>query len=544
MIAASAWMPADGLILEPNALLAVRLATQSTAMTAGPGAGKTEMLAQRADFLLRTGACRYPQRILSIAFKKDAARNLKDRVRRRCGADLAARLDSHTFHAFAGRLIDRFRPVLVGMDALDADYTIGKKRIHNKQITFDDMVPLAITIIRTSEIARNAVRQTYSHVFLDEFQDCTGAQYGLITEAFLGAGIPITAVGDYKQRIMVWAGALDGIFETFTKDFNAQPLNLYQNFRALPLLRRMQNAMVKVLDPKAAAPDKDLAGEGGEVSVMRFADADEEATAIADLIEKWIGQGLDPSQIAVLIAKQPELYAQPLIAELEQRSIPFRNDHSFNEIDCEPAAQLICDFVRVVFGNRQPDAYFRLMATVLQSSRQDEVVRARWDRFIEQCRTQAEDMPPGQLAPLIQAFLDRVGEQALLSLATEYEHGSHLAHVITQTQARIEELLLINSDPVAALAGFSEDSAVRIMSIHKSKSLEFDSVIMLGVEEQTYWGKLAEERSTFFVGISRAKARLLLTACNYRDRPQGYAKYWPETRSAHQEFLGYGLSAK
>ena len=46
------------------------------------------MLAQRADFLLRTGTCRYPKRILAISFKVDASHNLKARVRKRCGPEL------------------------------------------------------------------------------------------------------------------------------------------------------------------------------------------------------------------------------------------------------------------------------------------------------------------------------------------------------------------------------------------------------------------------------------------------------------------------
>lgn len=121
MITTEQWTPASGFVLEPNANTAVRETTRNTAVTAGPGAGKTELLAQRADFLLRTGNCRYPQRILAISFKVDAARNLQRRVSQRCGPDLATRLDSHTFHAFAKRLIDRNRGVLSGTDALDTD---------------------------------------------------------------------------------------------------------------------------------------------------------------------------------------------------------------------------------------------------------------------------------------------------------------------------------------------------------------------------------------------------------------------------------------
>jgi superfamily I DNA/RNA helicase len=158
MIDEKDWRPADGLTLEPNALRAAKTKTESLALIAGPGAGKTEMLAQRADFLLRTGTCRYPLRILAISFKVDSAANLRDRIRRRCGPELSARFDSHTFHAFAKRILDRFRPVLTGLDALNADYTIGQKRVTNVQITFGDIVPLAIEILRKSPIVCNAIR--------------------------------------------------------------------------------------------------------------------------------------------------------------------------------------------------------------------------------------------------------------------------------------------------------------------------------------------------------------------------------------------------
>jgi superfamily I DNA/RNA helicase len=95
----------------------------------------------------------------------DAAKNLKERVRRRCPPELAARLDSYTFHAFAKRLIDAFRPVLTGADALDPDYTVGKDRVPRRQIDFDAMTPLAATILETSEVARAALRQTYGFGF-------------------------------------------------------------------------------------------------------------------------------------------------------------------------------------------------------------------------------------------------------------------------------------------------------------------------------------------------------------------------------------------
>ena len=72
-------------------------------------------------------------------------------------------------------------------------------------------------------------------------------------------------------------------------------------------------------------------------------------------------------------------------------------------------------------------------------------------------------------------------------------------------------------DPVEALKRLSELDAVRILTIHKCKGLEFDKVVMLGVEEELFWGDAA--MSEFFVAISRAKNELILTHADFRARP-------------------------
>lgn len=548
MIKADQWAPAGGLSLEPNALTAVREVARNLALTAGPGAGKTELLAQRADFLLRTGTCRYPKRILAISFKVDASQNLKARVRKRCGPELAARLDSHTFHAFAMRIIDRFRPVLVGQDALDPDFTVGERRVDRKSITYYDMVPLAVTIVESSEIARNAIRQTYSHVFLDEFQDCTEQQFRLIRACFEGTDVKLTAVGDTKQRIMGWAGALEGIFETYAERFGASSLNLYQNFRSKPRLRRMQNAMVRVMDPPAALADADIQEEGGELAILHLADDDDEATQLADIIRTWIDdEGVSPSEIAVLVSKQQNLYCRKLRAVLEERGIPFRDEDNAQNLASEPVASLIVDFLLIAAGDRQSAPYRRLLDIIVFNQGLDEEreydTRAQWDNFVRSARRRiAEDeidlADLDDLGCLVTELINTVGYDAVVALSPSYARRDRLQELIAATIKHVHQLLTGAEDLVAALASFSGDRSVRIMSIHKSKGLEFDSVIVLGVEHQTFWGKAVEERSAYFVGISRAKRRLLLTVCRQREWPQG-AKWWSVNRTEQTEYLGY-----
>jgi superfamily I DNA/RNA helicase len=101
------WQPRGIENLEPQAWRALREAG-CACVVAGPGAGKTEFLAQRAVYLLETGTCRPPHRILAISFKSDAAHNLTMRVRQRCPPELAGRFVSITFDAFTKSLLDRF----------------------------------------------------------------------------------------------------------------------------------------------------------------------------------------------------------------------------------------------------------------------------------------------------------------------------------------------------------------------------------------------------------------------------------------------------
>ena len=194
-----------------------------------------------------------------------------------------------------------------------------------------------------------------------------------------------------------------------------------------------------------------------------------------------------------------------------------------------------------------PEAYRRLLETVVYNEGLDDEqeyrARSRWDRFVADVRNristkQLKLRDRDAMAKLVDELIGVVGRDSVVVLSTDYAQGNRLDQLIEDTVGRISNLLEEGTELSAALTAFSADRAVRIMSIHKSKGLEFDTVIMMGVEEETFWGKIDEERSAYFVGISRAKNRLLLTVCDHRDRPEG-APRWNSERTAHGEFLEY-----
>ena len=547
MISSEQWLPADGLTLEPNAMKAAKEQEKCLALTAGPGAGKTEMLAQRADFLFRTGTCRYPKRILAISFKVDASTNLKERVKRRCGSELASRFDSYTFHAFAKRIIDRFRIVLTGDDALSENYSIGNRKITGTQITFNDLVPLAIEILKTSNIARNVIRQTYSDVFLDEFQDCTDLQYELIKLAFQGTSARLTAVGDTKQKIMGWAGALEGIFETFAQDFSAEPLNMYRNFRSKPCLLRLQNKIIQNLEPNSVMPEELLRGDEGEILLCEFENDVEEAKSIVERISEWISNEKIPlHEIAILVSKQAESYAAVIMKNLEEKNISYRNEQQLQDISTEPITKLIIDYLLYFYGDREPQSWLRLQEQILPFVDDKELEFSKHhylqDFIINQKKIiKKSESTSGRFTcwrQVMSSFLEQLSIETITALSSDYESESRLREIVNSTTTKIQELLEKESDLIKVLKSFLDDQAIRIMTIHKSKGLEFHSVIMLAVEEETFWGDKDAERCAFFVGVSRAKQRLLITNSKERQKPEGERR-WSCHRNKHAEYWEY-----
>ena len=539
------WHPTGILTLERNASRAITNIGQNVLVSAGPGSGKTELLAQRADFLFRTGVCSYPRRILAISFKTDAARNLRDRVFARSGSIYATRFDSFTFHAFAKRLIDNYRPVLTGSNSLAPDYRIDETRIPGIQITFNDLIILALEIIETSRHARKALRQTYSHVFLDEFQDTTLAQYDLVKAAFYGTDTILTAVGDTNQRIMAWAGALDGIMQTFADDFDAESLILYQNFRSAPLLRRMQNRMIEDMNPTAASPETEIVGDSGIIGVLHSTNQIDEARETAKLIGRWLDDGVPPNEIGILVRQQPKHMTEALTEELRKRDISYRNERNSQDLTADPVASLIFNFLWVVADDRRPEAYSKLMHLITSLDVSEDVER-RFDsclkRFIRDSRVRVRsssfnDCDSDMWEHIVREFLNLVSRPVLTALSSSYQQGERLDQVIDNALQAFGDKLREGSRPIDALKDLSDLESIKIMTIHKCKGLEFKKVVVLGVEKECFWSD--DSIFEFFVAISRAKEELVLTHVDHRDKPISPVNRWSVRRTAHQKFLAY-----
>lgn len=589
------WRPQGVDDLEPAAWDAVR-DTNSALVVAGPGAGKTELLAQRASYLLETGTCPPPFRILAISFKRDAARNLRERVAMRCGAEIARRFESYTFDAWAKSMLDRFRLALPEPYRPTEDYAVDTRfayeqplrqrllsicgaagistaKIHSLDVAkffrqgisgraidpsadpapgtglalvralwqsalhsgvrsalpFQMIGALAELLLRTNPQLLAALRATYRFVFLDEFQDTTGVQYRLMHTAFRGSSAVLTAVGDNKQRIMLWADAQVGVFDAFQSDFGAVRLGLVMNYRSAPRLVAIQRHLIAALDSQSPAPqaaDDGSSGEG-ECRVLIFPDDGVEANHLASLMTTWIGQdGVRPDDICILARQRLDIYGERLQTELSARSIRSRIQNEMQDLLSEPLTNAVVDTFRVCAMQRAPQNWQALCQLVVQMRGADQSdaaareVIAELSEFLAGMRGQlTAATSTEQVESLIRKLLQFLDEPTFRRVHEQYMQEDFLSATIGSCARALAEARQRNPDWASALDDFLGVDCVPMMSIHKSKGLEFHTVVLLGLEDYPFRSIRSgdgEEECNFFVAFSRAKKRIVFTFSKVR----------------------------
>jgi len=526
------WAPADGFILEDIAIL-VATSTCNNIVVAGPGAGKTELLAQRACYLLETNTCINPKRILAISFKKDAADNLKDRVEKRCGKDLAVRFDSKTYDAFSKSILDRFMNGLPIAERPNKKYEVditGRNSNGKNKISFQDISKLATKIIKTNSLIKRSLQLTYSHVFLDEFQDTTTIQYALLKTCFLGSHAVITAVGDTKQRIMLWAGAKENIFSEYQKDFHATPKTLLMNHRSAPRLVEIQKAMYvnlneKQIDIKSSSKwESDM----GEAYLRFFDDEISETKEICNEVINLIRDGINPRDICILVKQNVDVYSKNIINMLSDNGIKARNENLYQDLLKEEIIKILNFFFILATNNCSPNEWryikdvFCELESVDENSTCDDFVRAEneVDDLLENFKSSICNISDyNQFSDSIDIILKKFSCDRLAALFLEYKNEFYFKSIIDRFKELLWNEYKIVKNWKSAIANFIGDESIPIMTIHKSKGLEYEAVFFIGLEDSAFWNfthQSEEDKCTFFVALSRAKTRVDFTFCKGR----------------------------
>ncbi len=228
-------------------------------------------------------------------------------------------------------------------------------------LSFPMIGRLAELLVRVNPMIRQALRLTYSHLFMDEFQDTTQVQYDLVKTIFLGSNAVVTAVGDNKQQIMRWAMAMDDPFRAFDADFAARRTPLFNNYRSSPELVRIQHVLAQALDKRAVAPvsktTTTIAGES--CAIWDFSTAEKEAETLAEFVKgEMRAHGLAPRDVVLLVRQKANDYATPLEPAFEAAALALRNEAGtvgavmLQELLTEEASELLIGVLRLAMTPR------------------------------------------------------------------------------------------------------------------------------------------------------------------------------------------------
>lgn len=581
MIHKDKWLPTDGLSFEQGAISAIKDMSNSL-VKAGPGAGKTELLAQKANYLLTTNLCTSPQKILAISFKKDAAINLAERVSKRVPENITSQFYSVTFDSFAKGLLDRFLKGLPDMWQPNYDYDVDvslnsltqackenevylntkKSRnireaqliesslndlnginfdiwqtmIHgNNQgksfLTFKMITRLVVLLLENNPDVVESIRKTYKMVFLDEFQDTTVLQYELLSLCFKGTENIITAVGDDRQKIMTWAGAHPNAFSTFEDEFEANQHALYINRRSDIKIQKLLQELNEYAQGDFLGKDDDLATEVNSdaiVQVKTFCSSDEETLNIIDMIQNFLNEGKDVEDICILVKQLPDDYVDQLKSQFNNVGINIRNEAYFQDLLKENITKLILSTLKAAIDVSDSDAWITVLnflhifsdsKTYFDFRREEEMVDET-KKFLNRIFTKLQDVKAiDNLYELFQDIIIFYDVDNIRAQFVEYSNLGYLEQLVGNICDSLYFYYEKTTDWMEAILYLKGKNCIPVMTIHKSKGLEFDTVFLVGFDDQSFWSfrdSPEETTASLFVAISRAKKNFITTFSSNR----------------------------
>ena len=583
MVKSDDWLPKGDIILENAALEAVKN-VNNCLVIAGPGAGKTELLAQKLDYLFSTNECISPKKILALSFKTDAAANMKNRVKKRYGDEYASRFTSLTYSAFEKMILDQYinalpEEIRPARDYLVDDWDVIKATLiknginvngrrmsdirksventvlndeanlkfkkdllkgtrNNKAVLlYKQITKLATYIIYTNKYIRKALQMTYEFVFLDEFQDTTYDQYNLLKTCFLGSTCKLTAVGDNKQAIMRWAGANPDIISDYNRDFNATEYQLLMNHRSVPKLIEFQKEVHQILNSNNSpfqSNNHPNFGKG-EITLFEFDNENSEAETIANDIESKIQSGIRPSEICILAKQTVNVYSSKLILRLNCKGIKARIENEYQDILKDPTCNLLLDLISCSQGKRSPLIWENISNFYSNINGIDEFTNElalarsykEIDNIISDIASLISNFIPNEdsMISLIECIIEKIGDKRIISNFSIYNGKSDLTTIVKNfSKILYKEYSQSQGAWIDIVSNFRGENSIPIMTVHKSKGLEYDVVYFLGLEDSAFWNfnnQPEEDKSAFFVALSRAKSHLIFTYCNRRqNKPQ------------------------
>lgn len=449
----------------------------------------------------------------------------------------------------AARLYELYQQQLQAYNALD----------------FDDLILRPLQLLQRQPAVREVWQNRLRYLLVDEYQDTNACQYQLV-RAIVGVRGALTAVGDDDQSIYAWRGAQPQNLRLLSEDYpRLKIIKLEQNYRSSRSILSAANHLIKH-NPRPLG-EKNLwsdLGVGEPIRVLAAKHAEHEAERIAgEIVHQRFKHGGQYSDFAILYRSNHQ--SRVFEKTLREHNIPYQITGGSSFFDQAEIKDFLA-YLRILVNPSDDGALLRIINSpkreigpatleklaLYASKRQIPLLQACGEFGLTQVLEERACQRLQQFA----RWIERLAEQALRGEAMQavrdcleqsgYEHWlREQANEPKAAERRIKNLLeLIEwlermpqdslAERVNRLTLYSileqnsqeqPQDAVTLMTLHAAKGLEFPYVFLVGLEEDILphrnsldGGQIEEERRLMYVGITRARQRLVLSYAKQRKR--------------------------
>jgi len=447
-------------------------------------------------------------------------------------------------------------------------FNLDERRLHEIYVTYEtkcalsDVIDFAEILLRALELLQNQpailqyYRNNFRHILVDEFQDTNSVQYAWL-RLLADKNESLMVVGDDDQSIYGWRGAKIENIQNFSQDFpSCEIIRLEQNYRSTSVILNAANAVIaqngrerlgKNLWTKQKVTGNKILLRGvrdERIEASRVAEeilqAQQNGTKLDDIVilyrtnaqSRELEGALRDKKIAYKIHGDTSFYNRTEIknamAYLAVISNPNNNAQLARIINFPPRAigPKTIDFLQKTASEYQTSLWHavnhavevREFAPRAQNSLEDFVIK------IKDLQNKAKSLP---LAELVNLMLSRSYSCLIEHYQSKkddnpIERINNLNELLTAASnfAKEENHIITLQNFIDQNALFTEENneeqeqtdQVHLMTVHRAKGLEFQHVIITGLEEGLFPAKddIEEERRLFYVAITRAKKNLSL----------------------------------
>ena len=488
------------------------------------------------------------KRIPSIYDRSDSLREVKAALKDMGIEDIEPRAALGTISKQKGQGIlcseyagaaENFRDKAIASVWLRYDAALHK----DGAVDFDDLLVKAMHLLRNNAEVRARYQARWEYIHIDEYQDTNSVQAEL-AQLLLGPKQNVCAVGDVDQTIYGWRGAEIANILSFEKNFpGALIVMLEENYRSTKNILAAAN---EVISKNVYRPEKNLFtqnDEGELLSLYQAFDETDEAGFVARKIKELIEAGAQPRDFAVLYRANFQSRA------IEEQLIGADIDHQvlgtrfFERKEVKDVLSFIraalletsADLARI--ANVPPRGIGKVTLLKILSGGEESLTGAVREKvaslrlLLAKIRTAAQFEPPSALVRFViqESGLERLFKEDKLEGPEHLENLRELAALAgrfdhlpaDQAMQAFLESAALQSDQDELK---EEANAVRLMTVHAAKGLEFPFVFITGLEEGLFpyeregdsAGDKEEERRLCYVAITRAKKKVFLTYASYR----------------------------